>query len=181
MSIHEKLVTSELNVDGRNWYAVYTRSRHEKMVCQMLQGQENIQSFLPLHKVMSQWKDRRKLVQRPLFPGYLFVRVEQTQLHLVAMTNGVSRVLGTGGNPTCVPDEQVETVRRLVEAPYPVEPWPLLQKGKRVRITAGPLVGLETYITGRKGNRKCRLVVTVELFGRSAAVEIDADHIEPIS
>jgi transcription antitermination factor NusG len=166
-------------VECFNWYAVYTKSRHEKVVNHTMR-ERGIQSFLPLRNVLSQWKDRRKLVGKPLFPGYLFVRVDQEQLFGVATTNGVAYVLGNGIEPVAVPDEQVETVRRLVEGPYPVELWPLLQKGKRVRIIVGPLAGLETYIIDRKGGTKCHLVVTVDILGRSVAVELEPHCVEPI-
>jgi len=181
-SVHanERIPTSEtVIVERGSWYAVYTRSRHEKLVRRAVR-ERGIESLLPLRNVLSQWKDRRKWVQKPLFPGYLFVRVQQVQLSVVTMTRGVVYILGNGTEPVCVPDEQVETVRRLVEGPYPVVPWPLLQKGKRVQVTVGPLAGLETYIVERRGGAKCRLVVTVELLGRSVSVEIDPSCVEPV-
>lgn len=176
----EAVATSQpLTAECSRWYAVYTRSRHEKVVHYALGGR-GIQSFLPLRNVLSQWKDRRKCVQKPLFPGYLFVRAEQAQLHLVTLIKGVAYVLSSDTKPVPVPDEQVEAVRRLVEGPYPVVPWPLLKRGKRVRITIGPLAGIETYIIDRRGSEKCRIVVTIDLLGRSVAVEIDPRCVEPI-
>ena len=167
---------------GLNWYAVYTRSRHEKMVHQCL-GERHIESFLPLQDALSQWKDRRKWIQRPLFPGYLFVRADRSDLYQVRMTRGVSYIVGNGWSrsPVPVPDEQVQTIRRMLEQEYPVMQWPLLRKGTRVRVTAGPLAGVETYIVERKKNKKSYLVVTVELLGRSVAVEIDPYSVEVIS
>jgi transcription antitermination factor NusG len=180
MSGAEQVATSEpLTVEKCSWYAVYTRSRHEKVVNHAL-GERGVESFLPLRRVLSRWKDRRKWVGKPLFPGYLFVRAGQEQLFRVAMTYGVAYVLGNGVEPVPVPDEQVEAVRRLVAGPYPVALWPLLRKGRRVRIIVGPLAGLETYIIERKGGTKCRLVVTVDLLGRSVAVELEPHCVEPI-
>ncbi len=165
-----------------NWYAVYTRSRHEKMVNQALE-ERGIESFLPVQDVLSQWKDRRKWIQRPLFPGYLFVRANRSDLYQVTMTRGVSYIVGNGWgrSPVAVPDEQVQAIRRMVEQEYPVMQWPLLRKGTRVRVTAGPLAGIETYIIERKKNKKSYLVVTVELLGRSVAVEIDPYCVEVVS
>ncbi len=165
-----------------NWYAVYTRSRHEKMVNQCL-GERHIESFLPVQDVLSQWKDRRKWIQRPLFPGYLFVRADRSHLYQVRMTRGVSYIVGNGWarSPVPVPDEQVQAIRRMVEQEYPVMQWPLLRKGTRVRVTAGPLAGVETYIVERRNNKKSYLVVTVELLGRSVAVEIDPYCVEVVS
>ncbi len=161
------------------WYAVYTRSRHEKLVHETL-VEKGLESFLPLRQVLSQWKDRRKWVDKPLFPGYVFVRTEQTHLYEVAMVRGVAYVLSNGGKPVAVPDDQVQAVRQIVEAPYPTVPWPWLKKGKRVRVTVGPLAGLETQIVERKTNRKSYLVVSVDLLGRSVAVEIDPRCVEVI-
>ena len=176
-------VTPELFAGtGLNWYAVYTRSRHEKMVNQALEERE-IESFLPLQDQLSQWKDRRKWVQKPLFPGYLFVRTHRSGLYQVSVTRGVSYIVGNGWghSPVPVPDEQVQAIRRMVEQEYPLVQWPLLRKGTRVRVTAGPLAGVETYIVERKKNKKSYLVVTVELLGRSVAVEIDPYCVEVIS
>jgi transcription antitermination factor NusG len=168
-----------VSAECSNWYAVYTRSRHEKVVHNFL-GEKGLSSFLPLRNVLSQWKDRRKCVQKPLFPGYLFVQVRQEELYLVTTTPGVAYILGGDTEPVPVPDEQLQAVRSLVESPYPVVPWPLLRKGRRVRITAGPLSGIETYIIQRKGREKCRLVVTVDILGRSVAVEVDPRCVEPV-
>lgn len=168
-----------VSAECSSWYAVYTRSRHEKVVHNLLSN-KGLSSFLPLRNVLSQWKDRRKYVQKPLFPGYLFVQAGQEELHLVMTTPGVAYILGGETEPVPVPDEQLQAVRSLVESPYPVVPWPLLRKGRRVRITAGPLSGIETYIIQRKGSEKCRLVVTVDILGRSVAVEVDPRCVEPI-
>ncbi len=168
-----------LIADSCRWYAVCTRSRHEKLVHDIL-GEKGVHSFLPLRGVLSQWKDRRKWVQKPLFPGYLFVRSEKKDFSLVSATRGVAYIVGNGVDAVAVPDEQVEAIVSLTQGPYPVTNWPLLEKGKRVRIIAGPLAGLETYIVERRGTTKCLLVVTVDLLGRSVAVEIDGGCVEPI-
>ena len=97
------------------------------------------------------------------------------------MTRGVAYVLGNGSEPVPVPDEQVEAVRCIVEGPYQAATWPLLTKGKRVRVTAGALTGVEAFIVDKRGGKKCHLVVTVDLLGRSVSVEVDADSVEPIS
>ena len=180
MGVGEQTLASEtLTAQSCAWYAVCTRSRHEKVVDRELE-ERGVERFLPLRKVLSQWKDRRKWVQKPLFPGYLFARVEQEQLYLLTTTRGVAYVLGDGREPICVPDEQVEVVRRMVEGPYPVATWPRLQKGKRVRVITGPLAGLETDIVDKRGGEKGRLVVTIDILGRSVAVEIDACCVEPV-
>lgn len=176
----QAVATGSLTVESCLWYALCTRSRHEKLVHQGLQG-KGVESFLPLQEVFSQWKDRRKRVEKPLFPGYLFVRVPRSELHEVVVTRGAAYVLGNGDVPIPVPDEQVQAIRRMVEAPQAVIQWPWLQKGRRVRVKVGPLAGLETYIVERKKTRNCYLVITVDLMGRSVAVEIDPRCVEVIS
>ena len=159
------------------WYAVYTRSRHEKAVDRYLRG-ESIESFLPLHDVLSQWKDRRKWVKKPLFPGYLFVHMLRESFWRVRSAPGVVHVVANGDGPVAVPDEQVEAVRRMVEKPVSVVAWPYLREGRRVRVRTGPLIGIEGFIVERK--KTYRLVVSVDLLGRSVATEIDAGCAELI-
>ena len=141
-----------------------------------------MESFLPLQEVFSQWKDRRKRVAKPLFPGYLFVRASRTDLHEVVITRGTAYVVGSAGKPVPVPDEQIHAVRQVVEAPHPILQWPWLREGKRVRVTVGPLAGIETYIVDRRETGNCcYLVISVDLLGRSVAVEIDPRCVEVIS
>ncbi len=161
----------------REWYAVYTRSRHEKAVCRSLQ-RKVIEVFLPLHEVLSHWKDRRKWVQKPLFPGYLFVQMLAPEFWTVTNTRGVVHIVGDGQDPIPVPEEQVEAVRRLVEADVKLDPWRHMRKGTLVRMKTGPLIGLEGFIVERRGT--CRLVVCIGLLGRSVATEIDAGCVEPV-
>ncbi len=161
------------------WYAAYTRSRHEKVV-HLAAEAEGLESFLPLRQVLSRWKDRRKLVEKPLFPGYVFVQASASELYRVRAIRGVAYIVGDAVAPTPVADDQLEAVRKMVQGPYPTESWPGLQVGRRVQVTSGPLAGLETCILRRKRNGKSYLVVTVDLLGRSVAVEIDPSCVEPI-
>ncbi|MDK1031524.1 MAG: UpxY family transcription antiterminator [Planctomycetia bacterium] len=173
-----RLQGSHLSTCSR-WYAIRTLSRHEKSVNLAL-TQTGIESFLPLHSILSQWKDRRKRVEKPLFPGYLFVRSRRTELYRVNDTRGVAYVLGNGRGAVPIPEEQVEALRQMVEGPDPVVPWPFLQTGKPVHVTLGPLAGIEGYITEVKRGTNCRLVVSLHLLGCSVAVEIDPSWVEPV-
>ena len=161
----------------RAWYAVYTRARHEKAVDRLLQDKD-VESFLPLHDILSRWKDRKVWVQKPLFPGYLFVHVVEGGLGDVWRTRGVVHVVGDGESAVAVPDEQVEAVRQMIESPVKVDPWPYMRKGKVVRVKTGPLTGMEGYIVRRKGT--CRLVISVDLLGRSVATEIGAECVDVV-
>jgi transcription antitermination factor NusG len=162
---------------ARHWYAVYTKSRHEKVVHAALEGQ-GVEAFLPLHDVLSRWKDRRKWVAKPLFPGYLFVRLPRADLWVASAARGAVSVVGDGNSPVVVPDQQVESVRELVARPVEVAPWPYLKVGQLVIVKSGALMGLQGFFVSRKG--KSKLVISVELLGRSVAAEVDADCVEPI-
>ncbi len=166
-------------IECSNWYAVRTRSRYEKFVDNILQ-EKRIQSFLPVQDVLSQWKDRKKQIQKPLFPGYLFVRSLEWELDEVTATNGVAYILDDGDRPVSVPDEQIDAVRRLVESPDPIVQRPWLREGRRVHVTAGPLAGLEACVLKNRKNGKYQLVVSVDLLRQSVAVEIDPSCVEPI-
>ncbi len=168
---------TEMVSESVPWYAVYTRSRHEKAVHASLAGR-GVESFLPLRDVLSQWKDRRKWVAKPLFPGYVFVRLPRQDLWLVHDVPGVVLVVGADDGPFPVPEEQIVAVRAFVERPVQVDPWPYIRKGQRVLVKAGPLIGLEGFFVYGKG--KARLVISIDMLGRSVAAEVDADCVEPL-
>ena len=159
------------------WYAVYTRSRHEKLVHRALLDR-GVESFLPLHEVLSRWKDRWQRIQRPLFPGYLFVHMIRPHLGAVRQTRGVVYVVGSGGQPAAVPDSQVEAVRGVVQKRLAVRACPCPRRGQRVRVRRGPLAGTQGLVVKQK-NRWC-LVMTVDLLGQSVATEIDLDCVEEL-
>lgn len=160
-----------------HWYAVYTRARHEKAVGRKLDGR-GIEVFVPVREVLSQWKDRKKWVEKPLFPGYIFVRTDGSDLWRVLDAKGVVTVVNSGDRPVPVPHEQVEAVRVLVEKAEVVDPWPYLNEGTRVLVREGPLIGMEGYIVERKNQRK--IVVTVDLLGRAVAAEIGTADVQPV-
>lgn len=161
--------------DGARWYALYTRSRHEKVVDGELRGR-GVESFLPLHKVLSQWKDRRQWVMKPMFPSYLFARLPEENLWWVRDVRGVVCAVGNEDGPTPVPVEQVQAVRRMLEESVQVDPWPYMQVGTLVRVVEGPLIGMEGFIVER--SKQSRLVVSVDLLGRSVSTEIEAGSVE---
>jgi transcription antitermination factor NusG len=161
-----------------HWVAVWTRSRHEELVHSQLVGRD-IEVFLPLFEAPSRRTDRRKMVELPVFPGYLFARIEPIQGHIVNATRGVVRVLGpTRSEYSVVPDEQVEAVRRMVESTLRIEPFPFLKVGTRVRVKNGPLRGVEGTLIERR--KRFRLVVSVDLLQQAVAAEISAEQVEPV-
>jgi transcription antitermination factor NusG len=161
-----------------HWYALRTRSRHEKQVREQLETR-GIEPFLPLVERWRQWKDRRKRVAFPLFPGYCFARFPLSQRVAVLTTQGVVQILGNREGPVPVPDAEIEAVRRLVESTLPYDPHPYLTQGMQVEVIRGPLAGLRGLLL-RKGTR-ARLVIGVRLIHQGASVELDALDVAPVS
>ncbi len=161
-----------------HWYAIRTRSRHEKRVRDELAAR-GMEPFLPLMQRWRQWKDRRKLVAFPLFPGYCFARFPLSARVTVLTAHGVVQILGNHEGPSPVPDAEIEAVRRLVESTLPYDPHPYLLEGMQVEVTRGPLAGLRGILL-RKGAR-ARLVIGVTLIQQGASVELDALDVSPVS
>ena len=160
------------------WYAVHTRSRHEKVVAEELCSRE-VECFLPLAERLSKWKDRRKLIQFPLFPGYLFVRVcmQQRRLDIVKVPS-VVRIVGFGNVPEPISDNQIKAVMELVFHKMECDPYPYLVAGTRVRIVRGPLRGLQGSLVEKK--KRFTFVLSIDLIQQAVACEIDAADVEEI-
>jgi|TARA_B100001079_G_scaffold13052_1_gene10653 transcription antitermination factor NusG len=161
------------------WYAVHTRSRHEKQVDLFL-SERGVETFLPLVHTLSRRRDRKKYVDIPLFPGYLFVFTEKERLLFdVKYTRGVTRIIGTDLDaPTPIPDKQILDIKSIMETEVKLDPFPYLKKGRMVRVKSGPLKGLEGILVERKGHYK--LVIKIDLLQKGAAAEVYISDIEPI-
>jgi len=160
------------------WYAACTRSRHEKSVAAQL-VRKQIEIFLPLYETAHRWKNGDHRVQLPLFPGYIFVRVPLIHRLEVLKVPGVVRLVGFDGLPSALDDGEVETLQRALSAGLKAAPHPYLTAGRRVRITAGPLVGREGVLVRRKS--AMHVVVSVNLIQRSILVETDVATLVPVS
>lgn len=160
------------------WYAIHTRSRHEKQVDLFL-SERGIETFLPLIHTLSRRRDRKKYVDIPLFPGYMFVCTDKERLFDVKFTRGVTRIIGTDIDaPTPIPDKQILDIKAIMETEVQLDPFPYLKKGRMVRVKAGPLKGLEGILIERKGHYK--LVIRIDLLQKGAAAEVFISDIEPI-
>jgi len=140
---------------------------------------KDLEVFLPLYKARHRWKDRIKEVSVPLFPGYLFVREGLKRWLAILSTPGVSSIVSSGSQPVAIPFLEIEGIKRVVESTLRVEPHPFLKSGDRVRVKCGPIAGVEGILIRHKN--VARLVLSVELLGNSAAVEVDATDVEQIS
>jgi transcription antitermination factor NusG len=161
-----------------NWYAVCTRHQHEKAAAKILEYKE-FEILLPVYKARRRWQDRVKEISVPLFPGYLFVKSGREGYLPILTTPGVSSIVGCGGRPATIPFSEIEGIRRIVQSTLRVEPHPFLRSGDRVRVKYGPIAGVEGILLRSKN--VARLVLSVEMLGKSAAVEVDATHVERVS
>jgi transcription antitermination factor NusG len=160
------------------WYAVYMNANHEKHVADQLRVRE-VEFLLPTYSSVRRWKDRRVNLKLPLFPGYVFVRVALRDRLRVLKVPGVVRLVGFGGTPCALPQEDIDAIQGCLDCGYYLEPHPYLQVGRRARVKSGPLQGLEGIIL-RKKNRT-RFVLSFEIILRSVAVEIDGVELEPVN
>jgi len=162
------------------WYAVRTRSRHEKIATQQLQTR-GIETFLPVVTQTHHWSDRKKQVEVPLFSGYTFVRVEYTsneqRIH-VLQTHGVAGFVGTqrAGDP--IPDNQIEDIRTLLSNKVAIKSHSFLKIGQRVRVRGGALDGVEGILVSANGDRS--LVISLNSIERSLSIRVEGYDVEPV-
>jgi transcription antitermination factor NusG len=158
------------------WFAAYTSPRHEKRVAMQME-QHGIHCFLPLYRSVRRWKDRRKQLDLPLFPGYLFVRIALMHRLRVLQLPGVVELVGTLGRPAALPESDIETLRRSLLDGLQVKPHPFLKVGRRVRVHGGPMAGVEGILLRRKD--RLRVVLSIDLIARSVAMEVDEGDVSP--
>jgi len=163
----------------KKWYAVHTRSRHEKVVAAQLRGR-GVDTYLPLVEEIHRWSDRRKRVQVPLFPGYTFIHAPDSAetMATVAQVASAVGIVGAEAGGTPIPDEEIATVHRLLANNIPCVHHAFLKLGQRVRVHGGALDGIEGTLLALKGEN-C-LVVSIELIQRSLAVRIEGYDVEMV-
>lgn len=159
------------------WYAVRVRSQHEDMVDRHLRAR-GLESFLPTFSRRQRWSDRFKIVDFPLFPGYVFCLFDLANRLPVLTVPGVVHLVGAGKNPVPIDAAEIEAIQVAVGSGFPRQPWPYLEIGQRVRIENGPLSGLEGTLLGSRGHH--RLVLSVTLLQRSVAVQIHERWARPV-
>ena len=162
--------SSAHSVQGLPWYALQCWVRKESLIVTQLETQ-GFDCFLPKYKSVREWSDRKKEVEQPLFPGYVFCRFEYSQRRPIVVTPGVLQVVGCGRTPMPVEQREIEAIQFAIAPEVPSQPWPYLAIGERVRIHTGKLSGLEGILVNFKGNH--RVVLSVSLLQRSVALEVD--------
>jgi transcription antitermination factor NusG len=160
------------------WYAVHVKSNFELYVSTVLEH-KGVERFFPTYRSRRVWTDRTKVLDLPLFPGYVFCRIPLNERNRVVTTEGVVGLVGAGRQPVPISDAEIEAVRTVSQSEVPTEPWPFLKVGQTVRINQGSLSGLEGILVRVKNT--WRLVVSVTLLERSVAVEVDAACVSPVA
>jgi transcription antitermination factor NusG len=157
------------------WYAIWTRARHEQIVREQLARKE-IEAFLPTISRWSRWKDRKKRIEWPLFPGYCFARFDAANSLEVLKCSGVVSVVSFEGKPAPIPDIELDSIRLLVGSALQFDPCPLIHEGAMVEVIHGPLKGVVGRLL-RKDASRARLVLSVDLIGQAVSVEVDAGDV----
>ena len=176
--LSEPMTSPDRSISESPWYAIYTRHQHEKTVAQILTS-KGFEAFLPLYSATHNWKDRTKAVSLPLFPCYVFLKGGIERRLQIITTPGIYGLVSSGGQPAAIPDFEVEAIRRAVESGARIETHPYLKCGNWVRVKCGPLAGIEGILVRKKS--VSRLVLTVEILGTAAAIEVSAFQVEAVS
>jgi transcriptional antiterminator NusG len=161
-----------------SWFAIWTRSRHEKLVRDQIAKKGVVDVFLPTIGKWSRWKDRKKKIDWPLFPGYVFAKFVPDERVGILKVDGVVQIISNNGVMSSIPDEEIESIRTLVESELAYDPVPLIKEGDLVKVTSGPLKGVVGRLVTKKG-AAARLVLSVDLIGQAVSVEVDAADVKP--
>jgi transcription antitermination factor NusG len=176
MQTMEHTASQEPSGAGGSWFALYTRHQHEHKVANHLELR-GFATLCPTYKEVRQWRDRKKEITLPVFPGYVFIRGGlESRVHLLG-TPGVYSIVSNGKTPAALGEDEIDAIRRAVHHSIALEPAQFVREGERVRVTCGPLCGVEGILQKRKDD--IRLIISVEILGRSASVEIRSNEIEP--
>ncbi len=159
------------------WFAIRVKSNREKIVAAMAQNKE-FEAFLPLCTSRRRWSDRFVSVELPLFPGYVFCRLNPDHRLPILIIPGVLHFVGVGKTPMPIDDSEIGSIQTAVRSGLWAEPWPFVEIGQRVRLDHGPLAGVEGFLV--ETHKKNRVVVSVTLLKRSIAVEIERDWVTPL-
>jgi transcription termination/antitermination protein NusG len=163
--------------DQPTWYAIYTAPNQEKLVSQRLRDR-GIEHFLPLYRTVRKRTDRRVVLDLPLFPGYLFVRIPLLNRIRVLEIPRVVRMIGHSSVPSALPDSEIESLRMGLSGDTTAQPSEFLKKGCRVRVVRGPFAGSDGILVRRKHG--FRVVIAIELIRQAFAVEVGEEDLERI-
>jgi transcriptional antiterminator RfaH len=161
-----------------NWVAAYTNPRAEKKVFASLQ-KNNFEAYLPLTKKLKQWSDRKKWVEEPLFRSYIFVKISEKEYLSVLNTPGIVKYITFSGKAAVIPDQQIETLKRLLTTEEDLElVHERFDTGKKIKIIAGPLMGLSGELIEYQSKRK--VLIRIDHIDQSVLINISASFLEAV-
>lgn len=158
------------------WIAVYTKSRHEKVVIQNLEN-INIEAYCPIFKERRQWSDRKRWVEFPLFRSYVFAKIELKNSVYILQTMGVHHIIKFQGNISIIPDEIIQNIKSMIDGGFTVEQVEYFVKGDEVIVVDGPLKGMDGIVVKIKNENK--LVLKIEVIQQAIAVQIHPGYLKP--
>lgn len=173
----ERETPSRAAGEPARWYVAHLLSNREKRAAEELRLR-SVEHFLPLYSSVRQWKDRRVTLELPLFPGYLFVRIRLSERMTVLGVPSVARLVGFAGLPVALPDAEIDALREKLAGGVRAAPCAYLAVGRRVRVTRGPLQGLEGFLVERR--QKSRIVISMDAIRRSISVDVEASEVAPV-
>jgi len=162
---------------GSCWLAAYTRARHESIVAQQFR-QKGLEALLPTYARYNRWSDRIKRVDSPLFPGYVFVRVNGEERIRVIQTIGVVSIVSRSGGPVALPEAEIERLRWCTAHAQDIEPHAYLKLGQQVRVKHGPFAGWEGVLIEKKNST--RLVIAIEQINKAVAIDLHGADVEAL-
>jgi transcription antitermination factor NusG len=179
--LNETSVSDEHQAAGPNshlpWFAVRVKSNYEKPVSTVLRG-KGFEEFLPMYQARRQWSDRVKVIDLPLFPGYLFCRLDLDRRLPLLTTPGFLYLVGKGKTPEALDEREIASIQSVVRSGLPALPWPSVILGRKVRLERGPLRGVEGVVA--KITDQHRIYVNATLLQRSVSVQVDLDWIRTV-
>jgi len=170
------IATLDEKLTALKWYVLHTKSRHEKSAALRLEG-KGFEPFLPVRSIMSKWKDRKKLIEFPIFPGYLFVKMPLIKKIEALQVPGIVRLVGQS-QPEAVREDQIYALKTIVQDIFDYDPYPYLMPGMEVEVVRGPLKSVRGVLEEKKN--KHRLIINLEMINNSVATEIDAEDVRPV-
>jgi transcription antitermination factor NusG len=164
--------------DGKKWYALYTKARHEKKVEKQI-AEKSIQAYLPMNRVLRQWSDRKQWVEEPLFRSYLFVRADKLERYSAIQVYGAVHWVTFRGEPAIVPDREIDTIQRILRESPSVEACQDLETGEEVEITHGPMTGIRGKIDEFRGEG--RIVVSVPSIRQALRFNVNRSEVRAVA
>ena len=163
--------------DSRHWFAITVKPQHEFAVENGLTA-KGVDAYVPASWTLRSWSDRIKKLQQPVFPGYVFGYFDSAVRSSVLKTPGAKSIVSFGNTLAAIPDQQISSIRQMLDSSLPVHAHPFLREGQRVRIGGGPLAGVEGILT--QCRHTAHLVVSIELLQRSVSVQVDPGVVIPL-